>query len=174
MTARLRLYVAMSLDGCIADGRGGVAWLAPFEAAEYGFAGFLAGIGTVLAGRVTYDQACGFGDWPYAGKRVVVMTRRALGPDPPPGVEAAAGDVGTVVDRLRAETAGDIWLLGGAALAQACLQRDLVDSIELFVMPLLLGAGLRLFAPEGPPRGLALTAARSFPDGVVALDYRRA
>jgi dihydrofolate reductase len=174
MTARVRLYAAVSLDGCLADAQDGVGWLAPFEAQDYGTDCFLAQVGTVLTGRTTYDQARGFGEWPYAGKRVVVMTHRALDPDAPDGVEAAQGDVEHVVARLRAETAGDIWLLGGAALAQACLARGLVDSIEIFVMPLLLGAGLRLFAADGPPRALVLRDARPYPNGVVALTYARA
>ncbi len=41
-------------------------------------------------------------------------------------------------------------------------------------MPLLLGAGLRLFAAEGPPRTLALREAKPFPNGVLALTYARA
>jgi dihydrofolate reductase len=174
MTARLRLHAAVSLDGCLADAQGGVGWLAPFEGADYGTDRFLAEVGCVLTGRTTYDQARGFGAWPYAGKRVVVMTNRALDADAPEGVEAARGDVGAVVARLRAQTAGDIWLLGGAALAQDCLAHGLVDSIELFVMPLLLGAGLRLFAQDGPPRALALRATAPFPNGVVAAAYARA
>jgi dihydrofolate reductase len=172
VSGRLRLYAAVSLDGCLADAQGGVGWLAPFEAADYGMAAFLGEVGSVLTGRTTYDQARGFGDWPYAGKRVVVMTHRPLDPDPPAGVEAAAGDPAAVLARLRAGTPGDVWLLGGAALAQDCLARGLVDSVELFVMPLLLGAGLRLFASDGPGRDLALTGTRAFPNGAVALSYR--
>ncbi|BDG70618.1 dihydrofolate reductase family protein [Roseomonas fluvialis] len=174
MTARVRLYAAVSLDGCLADSQGGVGWLAPFEAEDYGMDAFLAEVGTVLTGRTTYDQARGFGEWPYAGKRVVVMTHRALDADAPDGVEAAQGDLAGVIARLRRETTGDIWLLGGAALAQACLARGLVDSIEIFVMPLLLGAGLRLFATDGAPRALTLREARPYPNGVVALNYARA
>lgn len=76
--------------------------------------------------------------------------------------------------RLRAETSGDVWLPGGAALAQRCPAQGLVDSLELFVMPVTLGAGLRLFAGSGPGRGWHLDAARPHPNGVVALTYRAA
>jgi dihydrofolate reductase len=173
MSGRLRLYAAVSLDGCLADAQGGTGWLTPFDAQDYGMAGFMAELGSVLTGRVTYDHVRGFGEWPYAGKRVVVMTNRTLDSDPPAGVEVSSGDVAPVLARLRAETPGDIWLLGGAALAQDCLARGLVDSLELFVIPILLGAGLRLFAAEGAPRALVLHEARPFPNGVVALTYRR-
>jgi len=174
MSGRVRLYAAVSLDGCLADAKGGVGWLAPFEAQDYGLDGFLAQVGSVLTGRTTYDQARGFGDWPYAGKRVVVMTRRALDPDPPAGVEVASGDILPVLARLRAETPGDIWLLGGAALAQRCLAAGLVDSLELFLMPVTLGSGLRLFSGGGPSRRWSLTAATPYPKGVVAVAYHAA
>ena len=171
MTARLRLYAAISLDGCLADAEGGTSWLAPFDAQDYGMAAFLAGIGTLLTGRATYDQVRGFDAWPYAGKRVVVLTRRPLDPDPPEGVEATAGDLAAIVARLRAETAGDIWLLGGAAVAQEALAQGLVDSLELFVIPMTLGAGIRLFGGGAAVRGWRLVSARPFPNGVVGLEY---
>lgn len=175
MTARLRLYAAISLDGCLADAEGGVGWLAPFEAEDYGMEAFMAGIAAVLTGRATYDQARGFGAWPYAGKRVVVLTHRPLDADAPAGVEAASGALDTVVARLRAETtAGDVWLLGGAAVAQAALAQGLVDTLELFVIPVTLGAGIRLFGTAGPGRSWRLGAARPFANGVVGLEYHRA
>ncbi|MFN6955973.1 MAG: hypothetical protein ACK4PG_14370 [Acetobacteraceae bacterium] len=62
--ARLRLHAAVSRDGCLADEDGGIGWLAPFDAQDDGLAGFLAGIGTILTGRVTWDQARGFAAWP--------------------------------------------------------------------------------------------------------------
>lgn len=173
MTPRLRLYAAVSLDGCLADARGEVGWLAPFDAEDYGMAGFLAGISAVLTGRTTYDQVRGFGDWPYAGKRMVVLTHRPLDADAPAGVERASGDVAAIVARLKAEAAGDIWLLGGAVVAQRCLALDLVDSIELFIIPVILGAGPRLFAADGAAREWRLTATRFFRNGVVAVEYGR-
>ena len=169
MTARLRFYAAISLDGCLADAEGGTGWLAPFDAQEYGMAAFLAGIGAVLTGRATYDQARGFDAWPYAGKRMVVLTHRPLDSDPPEGVEATAGDLAAIVARLRAETAGDIWLLGGAAVAQEALALGLVDSLELFVIPLTLGAGIRLVGEGAAVRDWRLVSARPFPNGVVGL-----
>jgi len=174
MTARLRLYAAMSLDGYLADADGGIGWLAPFDAQDYGMQGFLAGIGAILTGRATYDQVRSFDSWPYAGKRVVVLTHRPLDADAPVGVEAASGALDDLVARLKAETAaGDIWLLGGAAVVQAALTQGLVDTLELFVIPVTLGSGIRLFGSEGPGAAWALTAARPFPNGVVELDYRR-
>lgn len=173
MTARLVLYAAVSIDGCLADAEGGIGWLAPFDAQDYGMAGFLAGIGALLTGRATYDQVRDFPEWPYAGKRVVVLTHRPLDPQPPEGVEAMTGDLDAVVARLKGEVTGDIWLLGGAAVAQAAMAGGLIDRMELFVIPVTLGAGIRLFGDRGTARGWRLTGSRPFPNGVVGLDYER-
>lgn len=174
MSARLRLYAAMSIDGCLADAEGGVGWLAPFDAQDYGMAGFLAGIGALLTGRATYDQVRGFDTWPYAGKRVVVLTHRPLDADAPAGVESASGDLAAVAAGLKTDTQqGDIWLLGGAAVVQDALARQLVDTLELFVIPVTLGAGIRLFAGRGPGQDWRLAAATPFPNGVIGTAYHR-
>ena len=59
------VYIAVSLDGYIADGAGDVHWLEAFEKDDYGFEEFLESIGSILMGRVTYGQIISFGEWPY-------------------------------------------------------------------------------------------------------------
>src|SRR5262245_19607321 len=120
---RIRLYVAVSLDGFIADTSGGVEWLQPYETEDVGFPAFLAGIGTIVSGRRTYDQARGFSSWPYSGKRIVVVTHWDLDANPPQRVEAYRGDLNTLAQMLKRETDGDIWILGGAQVAQDFLER---------------------------------------------------
>ena len=168
---RIRLYVAVSLDGFIADSSGGVAWLRPYETEDVGFSAFLNEVGTIVSGRRTYDQALGFPAWPYEGKRIVVLTHRPLEAHPPVGVEAYTGDIAALAARLKQETTGDIWILGGAAVAQDFLERGLVDRIELYMIPVLLGDGVRLFAPGESMRTLAFSEARSFANGIVGLIY---
>lgn len=168
---RIRLYVAVSLDGFIADREGRVDWLRPYEAEDVGFSAFLGEIGTVVSGRRTYDQARSFETWPYSGKRVVVLTHRPLGRDTPAGVETYSGDIAPLAEQLRRETHGDIWILGGATVAQEFLERGFVDRIELYVIPVLLGDGVRLFAPGESMRTLAFSEAKSYPNGIVGLIY---
>lgn len=169
--ARVVLYIAMSLDGFIADAEGGVHWLAPFDSPAYGYDEFVAGVDSLIMGRATYDQALGFGPWPYAGKRVAVMTSRSL-PNAPEGV---AGWQGGDVAQLRADLPGTIWLVGGAQAVRPFLAAGLIDRMRLFVIPRLLGRGIRLFDHgETLPTPLPLLAARSFETGVVELDYGRA
>lgn len=167
-----RLYLAMSLDGFIASPDGGYDWLLPYPAERYGYDTFLAEIGTIVMGRASYDQVRGH--WAYAGKRTVVLTSRPLDEAPPEGVETWSGDVGPLAERLRAGERGDVWLFGGGASVTPFLARRLVDRIELAIIPLLLGDGIRLFgAPHTAPTGLRLERAVHHPDGVLAVEYAR-
>src|SRR5262249_13993667 len=58
-TPRCRVFIAMSLDGYIADARGGVEWLNPYFSPETDFDGFMKSIGATVMGRATFDQAFG-------------------------------------------------------------------------------------------------------------------
>jgi len=168
--SRIRLYIAVSLDGYIATPDGGVAWLEPFNAGDYGYEDFLKSIGTLVMGRATFDQVQGFGDWPYEGKRAIVMTSRPV-ETLPEGAEVRNANATAVADEARAFDGGDVWLTGGGNVVRQFLDAGLIDEMELFVMPLLLGAGVRLF-PDGASRsGLALKDSQPHPNGVVRLLY---
>lgn len=172
MPPRFRVYIAASVDGYIADAKGGVDWLDPFAAENFGYRRFFGGIHTVVMGRRSFDQVLGFGAWPYAGRRSVVLTRRKPPPDPPREVafrDVAAADLAA---ELRAGGAGDVWVMGGADTIGQFMDARCVDALELFVIPLLLGRGVPLF-PEGDgPRPLTLQGARPYAQGVVRLSYR--
>ena len=172
MPARLRLYLAISLDGFIASSDGGVAWLEKFPAEAFGFDEFLATIGTIVMGRAAYEQALGLVPWAYAGKRTIVMTSTPLDA-PRPGVEAWRGEVANLAASLKRSSGGDVWLFGGAKSLQAFLARGLVDRIELFVIPTLLGTGIRLFENSAPV-DLRLLEAKPRALGVVELLYEPA
>ncbi|MBY0337397.1 MAG: dihydrofolate reductase family protein [Acetobacteraceae bacterium] len=166
MAARITLLAACSLDGRIADGTGGVAWLEPFEAsADYGLAGFQAGLSRIVMGRATYDQVLGFGEWPYGSTPATVLTGRPLGAAPP-GVTAEDGPPRT----LAAGWDGHVWLNGGARVFADFLAADLVDEIEMFVMPVLLGEGPRLLDAAGR-RAPRLADVAPWPNGAVRLRY---
>lgn len=166
----VRLYIAVSIDGYIAAADGGVDWLAPYPAEQFGFDDFIATIGTVVMGRKTYDQARGFEAWPYAGKRTIVLTSRPLDP-PHPEVETRAGGIDALCDALKTESRGDIWLVGGSSVTRQFLDAGRVDRIELYVIPILLGSGIRLFMDSPTAQSARLRDATSLAGGVVRLIY---
>ncbi len=65
-----------------------------------------------------------------------------------------------------------VWLVGGAALVVAFRAEGLISEYILAVMPVLLGAGIPLFAGPGPADSVGLQAAQTFASGVVQLTYR--
>jgi dihydrofolate reductase len=85
-----------------------------------------------------------------------------------------AGGVEDEVRRLKAEPGpGVIGLQGSASVVQALTRADLVDEYVLYVHPVVLGGGTRLF-PDGHPRqDFALTRHTVYPNGVAALTYTR-
>ena len=171
--AVIRGMMAASLDGFAADAEGGVGWLAPFEAADWGYAAFLAEIGTVVLGRRTYEQAKVLSaEWPYAGKRAIVVSRRLHGPLAG-GAELWSGGVPALAAYLRALAGGDVWVVGGPMLQSALIALGALDRLELCLVPRVLGAGVPVFAPGARPEVQPqLAGVRQLPLGMVMLDYR--
>ncbi len=164
------VYIAASIDGFIATPGGGVEWLTPYQAGDYGYEAFVASIATLVMGRATYDQMLGFGDWPHAGKRVIVLTSRPLGEAVPAGVEAWSSGVAALGAEIRA-VSRDVWIVGGAKLIRGLLDRGFVDRLDLFVIPTLLGDGIPLFERSLVATTASLDATHAYPDGVVRLTY---
>lgn len=172
---QVKLYIASSLDGYIADPDGDVDWLMnwspPDEAEDYGYDAFYASIGHLLMGRKTYEQVIAFGEWPYGGASTYVFSRSRSLPDDP-NVEFVSEDPASFVDRLRATAKQDIWLVGGAGLIASFREQELIDEYILTVMPILLGDGIPLFEGKQPQTRLQLADARSYDNGVVQLYYK--
>jgi dihydrofolate reductase len=165
------VYIAASVDGHIADAAGSVDWLSPYSAEEFGYGDFIATIGTVVMGRASYDQVLGFPGWPYSGKRTVVLTGRPA--EAPTGMDVgfAGGDIASIAEEIAQTATGDVWIMGGADTIARFLRAGCVDALELFVIPVLLGAGIPLFAEGLPPQNLSLVEAQALTHGVVRLAY---
>jgi len=165
------LYVAMSLDGFIADEKGSVGWLDEFngKGEDYGYASFLATVDTLVMGRTTYDQVLTFGEWQYTGKRCFVLTHR-------PGqknddVVFTGENVGELIQRLKSEKGKDIWLVGGAKVIDSFLKVGEIDTFIISVMPVMLGKGVRLFS-DSHPQGRVDLVRNEKMGNVVQLEYR--
>jgi dihydrofolate reductase len=83
------------------------------------------------------------------------------------------GDLGAGVQRLKEQHEGDVVVHGSATLAQALIERDLVDELRLMVFPVVLGSGKRLFGETSDAKRLQLVDTRTVGDGVLILTYRR-
>jgi dihydrofolate reductase len=83
-----------------------------------------------------------------------------------------SSEVAAAVDALRAKPGGELQVHGSGALIRWLLDNDLVDEITLFIFPVVVGQGTRLFADTGPDRALELVESRATPKGVTIQVYR--
>ena len=173
--ARILAYIACSLDGYIAAPDGGVSWLNQYASTDSGVADFMRSVGVIAMGRTTYDHSRKLGPPPKTEARTVVLTHRPLPDDAPNDADTLQGDatqVATTLRELAAPTGRDVWLMGGGRVIADFLDAEEVDVLDVFVMPILLGAGLPLF-PLRKPResALKLQIAKPYVNGVVQLTY---
>lgn len=171
MAQRVRVYLAMSLDGYIAGPDDDLSWLdghsndpaAASATGGLGFAAFLEQVGAMVMGRRTYDVVAGFPPpWPYGSLPVLVATHRPLPPVAGANARAVSGDIDALLDAARAEAGGkDVYLDGGVVIRQA-VERDLVDEYVLTVVPVALGRGIPLFAGLSARRTLRFTGHHDF------------
>jgi dihydrofolate reductase len=168
---RFRVYIAVSLDGYIATPDGGVGWLEPFFDEDYGYDSFVREISCAVMGRVTYEQVRAFGEWPYPEHDVYVLTQAAID-DLPERTQVWSGPPADLVPFIAAgHTDGDCWLIGGAHTIRAFEDLGVIDEYEVFVMPVILGAGIQLFASPYPGRALQLLSVKAWGNGAVRLLY---
>jgi dihydrofolate reductase len=168
--SKLILYIATSLDGQIARKFGEVDWL--FTDQDYGYTDFYNSIDRLIMGRNTYDQIQTFGDYPYPDKQSFVFSQISY-ISPYPYVTFVNHDLIEFVNSLKKTEGQDIWLVGGAKIAQCCLANHLVDKLILSIHPIILGDGIPLFTSSLPYLDLKLAYAQTFATGLVQLTYNR-
>jgi dihydrofolate reductase len=172
MLPQVHVYIAVSLDGFIARDNGALDWLEPMqvEGEDYGYADFYGSTDALILGRSTYDSVLAFPQWPFEGKRVVVLTHRAL--DAKHGEGTHAGALEPLLQALGRDGVAAVYLDGGQAVRQG-LREGLVDTLTLNIVPVLLGRGRQLFDAQAPATTWVLAGSRSFATGLVQNKYRR-
>jgi dihydrofolate reductase len=165
---KIRYAVAMSLDGYIADSKGGADWIV--HEPEIDFASLFGQFDTLLIGRKTYETMVKAGRTSVAGMRIFVFSRTMRAKDFP-GVAIIAKDAAEKVRDLRGKAGKDIWLFGGGDLFRELLAEGLVDTVEVTVSPVLLGAGVRLLGGAAGSSKLRMVGNRVYGSGIVALQY---
>jgi len=165
---RLRYGVAMSLDGFIAGPNGEYDWIVRDPAMD--FDGLYAQFDMLLMGRKTYDIAKSRQLSAGSQSQRWIVVSRTLKPEDHPGITVLSNEVAKAVTAMKAQPGKDIWLMGGGVLFRFLLDAGLVDSVEVAVMPVLLGSGVPLL-PEGRRRTLHLEDSKTLPSGILMLNY---
>jgi dihydrofolate reductase len=165
---KVRYRVAMSLDGCIAGPKGEIDWI--IMDPEIDFAGIMSQFGTLLVGRKTFDTMAAAGRTTMPGMKTIVFSR-TLEPSKHPEVTIVREKQNELVASLRAGAGKDIWLFGGGSLFRSLLEAGLVDSVEVSIMPVLLGGGVPFLASSVGTKKLVLTGHKIYKSGIAALEY---
>lgn len=170
------LYIAMSLDGYIADNQGGVAWLNgqgnDTENMDT-YSEFVKDIDTILMGRNTYNQIVtelSPTEWPYRDFTTYVFTHNKS--KSTEKIEFTDENPVKLLKALKACNGKDIWICGGADLIGQLRRSDLIDKYIVTIIPTLLGKGIRLFGEIEKEQKLFLTKTQKY-NGMVELIYER-
>ncbi len=168
------VYIAMSLDGYIADAKGGVHWLCgdgSDENNEGTYPKFMETVDTILLGYTTYHQIISElspNAWPYAGKQCYVFTHKPL--HSKNGIFFVQEDIQTCIRKLKQMGGKNIWVCGGASIINQCMALKLVDEYTISIIPTILGEGIRLFTTHDK-HSLQLISTTHY-NGIVDVTYR--
>lgn len=175
---RGRVFIGTSADGKIAREDGTLEWLTEPPARQHEVSSqnerpalvwetFYPSIDAIVMGRATYDAVLGFGEWPFDGKAVLVLTSRGELEDPRvrtvPSIEAA-------VDLLNGLGVTQVYVDGGRTI-QSFLRAGLLDEITISIAPVLIGSGRSLFGHLDADILLTLRGAHATDDGLVRATY---
>lgn len=170
------LFIAMSLDGYLADLHGGIGWL---EGQESGandmesYEAFIQDVDTVIMGANTYRQLVtelSPDQWVYSAFTSYVITHAPK--QSTDQIRFTDEDPCQLINRLKHEAGKNIWICGGASIVKQLMQADLIEQYYINVIPTILGNGIRLFAPLEKEMKLKLIKTKSY-HGITDLVYER-
>jgi dihydrofolate reductase len=170
---QIRARMSMSADGYVTTPSGWPALTADpaFASGEsHGIREFLANCEAALMGRTTFEPALGSPRWPWPNLDVFVLgSHRPAGT---PDDVVTDSDPARLLAKIRAANrGGDVHLVGGPRTFETFRALGALDKLELVVLPVLFGAGMRLTPGLSPETGLVLESQRALPGGSVEIVY---
>lgn len=166
--------MAASLDGYIASENGDLSWLndAMAKDEDYGFEATTRRTGAYVMGANTYREVAGMGGASSAVPSYVVTHDSSLATKG--NTQLFSGDLIDLVARIRSSIPDDrdICVFGGGQLVTEFIELGLLDELTVSIIPVILGSGIPFFGTISRWRKLQLSECRSFPSGIVLLQYR--
>lgn len=174
MSRKVILYVAVSLDGYIADSSGKLDRLVardPGYSGDYGYKEFLSGVDTVIMGMNTYQQIVtelSPDEWPYQGLKSYIFTHQEM--DDRRGIAFIQRKPAKFLGEMKEKPGKDIWICGGSNLANQLMDAGIIDEYHLHIMPVVLGGGIPLFNKSHPNLHLCIENVKET-GGVIDVTY---
>ena len=165
---RIRYSVAMSLDGFIAGPKGESDWITMDP--DIDFNEIFSEFDTLLVGRRTFEPMATAGRVSMPGMKTIVCSN-TLRREDHPGVTIISENQTATLTALKSSPGKDIWLFGGGRLFRSLSEQGLVDSVEVSVIPILLGAGVPLAPNPTKWINLSLKQHKVLRTGIVSLEY---
>lgn len=177
---RLFLHIT-SVDGYIEDEAGAIDRLSADEEFERHIDQLLESIDGMVFGRVAFEQLAAF--WPNAGPELSPTQERRMHELPKYVLSRSVQDTewhnshflgedpATAIAKLKQQDGRDLALFAGSGAATSALELGVIDELRLFVHPVLLGAGTRLFGRPSPRSELRLLDTRRFTSGALLVSY---
>lgn len=170
------LYIAVSLDGYVADSQSSVNWMKGDGSdpnASGSYTEFYSGIDTVILGWNTYHQIVtelSPKHWPYERCQSYVLTHREL--EDQENIHFEKQNLEKLIKELKSQHGKNIWICGGASIVQQLIKLHLIDRFCISVIPTILGNGIRLFPILEKAENLKLIKTESY-NGIVDLVYEK-
>jgi dihydrofolate reductase len=164
------LALGISIDGYIARPNGDIDYL--FMPKDYSMAPFFKTIDTSIMGRKTLEVSVKMGGT-FGGSMATYVFSRSKPPGERDGMVFTNKSPAALISQLRKRPGKNIWLMGGGELARDFLKADLVDELQIGVVPVLLGEGIPLFPAGFPQRDFELVQNKTYSRGLIVIEYKR-
>lgn len=175
--SRNKVFIARSLDGYIADKKGGLDWLNSVPNPDHldlGYEKFIQSVDAIVMGRTTFEMVCSFDmDWPYTLPVFVLSNKLDSVPaDLKNKVVLVSGPLTEILDQIHKKGYTRLYIDGGVTV-QNFLKEDLIDELIITTIPILLGGGIPLFGELPKEMEFEHVESVLFLDALVQDSYRR-
>lgn len=183
---KLSVFNNVSLDGYFTSATGSVDWA--YQADDPEWNAFIRdnarGSGTIILGRLTYEMMVGW--WPTAAAKAAdptvahgmnssekIVFSRSLRQSTWSNTRFIGTDPATAMRGLKQASGEDMVILGSGTIVAQLADANLIDSYQLVVNPIVLGAGRTMFEGVNGPRAFRLSETRTFHNGKAVMTYTR-
>ncbi|GAA3631728.1 dihydrofolate reductase family protein [Flavivirga jejuensis] len=177
MDKRNIVFIGRSLDGYIADKKGGLDWLQATpnpDQIDMGYKKFMSQVDAIVMGRITFETVCNFDcDWPYTIPVFVISnTIESIPDDYKEKAALVKGSLSEVLKTIHQKGYNQLYIDGGKTI-QEFLKEDLIDELIITTIPILLGGGSPLFSELPKELKFEHVASNVFLNEVVQNHYSR-